>query len=54
MDALEGDKLRTFSFRERKPMRIYQFDRSRGVLGFPDKPEDALQDFDPASLKRVK
>jgi choline-sulfatase len=47
-DALDGDKLRVFSFRKRKPMRIYQFDRSRGVVGFPDKPEDVLKDFDRA------
>jgi hypothetical protein len=46
MDALDGNKLRAFAFRSRKPTRICQFDRSRGVLGFPDKPEDALKDFD--------
>jgi len=50
MDALEGDKFRAFPFRERARTRIYQFDRSRGVLGFPDKPEDALQGFDSAKL----
>ena len=44
MDALDGDKLRVFPFRKRAPKRIYQFDRSRGVLGFPEKPEDALKD----------
>jgi len=54
MDALDGNKLRAFPFRKRKPTRIYQFDRSRGVLGFPDKPEDVLKDFDRATLKRVK
>jgi arylsulfatase len=53
-DALDGDKLRVFPFRERTPKRIYQFDRSHGVVGFPDKPEDALQGFDRATLKRVK
>jgi choline-sulfatase len=53
-DALDGDNLRAFPFRKRKPTRIYQFDRSRGVMGFPDKPEDALKGFDPATLKRVK
>jgi arylsulfatase len=54
MDALDGNKLRAFPFRKRKPARIYQFDRSRGVLGFPDKPEDVLKDFDRATLKGVK
>jgi len=54
IDALDGDKLRVFPFRERARMRIYQFDRSHGVLGFPNKPEDALQGFDRATLKRVK
>ena len=54
MDALDGDKFRAFPFRERAQTRIYQFDRSRGVLGFPGKPKDALQDFDPARLKRLE
>jgi len=49
MDALDGNKLRAFAFRSRKPTRICQFDRSRGVLGFPDKPEDVLKDFDPVT-----
>jgi choline-sulfatase len=53
-DALDGDKLRVFPFRERARTRVYQFDRSRGVVGFPEKPEDALKDFDPATLNRVK
>ena len=54
VDALDGNKLRVFPFRERARTRIYQFDRSRGVTKFPDKPEEALKDFDPATLKRVK
>ena len=53
MDALDGNKLRAFAFRNRKPTRICQFDRSRGVVGFPDKPEDALKGLDPVTLKRV-
>ncbi len=53
VDALNGDKLRAFPFRKRPPTRIYQFDRSHGVVGFPDKPEDALKGFDRATLKRV-
>jgi choline-sulfatase len=54
VDALDGDKLRAFPFRKRPPKRIYQFDRSQGVFGFPDKPQDALKEFDGATLKRVK
>jgi arylsulfatase len=54
MDALDGSKVRAFPFRERPRARICQFDQSRGVQGFPDKPEDALQDFDRVTLKRVK
>jgi hypothetical protein len=53
LEALDGDKLRSFPFRQRKPTRIYQFDRSRGVLGFPDKPEDTLKDFYRATLRQV-
>ena len=52
-DALDGDKLRVFPFRKRAPKRIYQFDRSHGVVGFPEKPEDALQGFDRATLRRI-
>ncbi len=49
-DALEGggkqgNDLREFPYEERKAARIYQFDGSRGVRGFPEKPEDALRDF---------
>jgi arylsulfatase len=54
MDALDGDKLKSFSFRERTRTRICQFDESRGVRGFPDKPEDALKDFDRVTLRRPK
>src|SRR5207247_9262888 len=54
IDGLNGDKFRAFPFRRRPLRRIYQFDRSRGVLGFPDKPEDARQSFDRARLKPVK
>jgi arylsulfatase len=52
-DALDGEKLRAFPFHERPRTRIYQFDRSRGVVGFPDRPEDALKGFDRATLKRL-
>ena len=41
--ALDGSGLRSFPFQERPHSRIYQFDRSRGVTGFPKKPEDALK-----------
>ena len=39
---IDGD-LRQFEFEERPPQRIYQFDRSRGVKGFPAKPGDVLK-----------
>ena len=52
-DAIDGDKLRAFPFRQRPPARIYQFDRSRGVVGFPDKPQDALKTFDRATLRSL-
>jgi choline-sulfatase len=41
--ALAGDDLRIFPFRPRPLHRIYQFDRSRGVTGFPARPEDVLK-----------
>ena len=53
-DALDADKLRVFPFRKRPRKRICQFDRSRGVDGFPDKPEDALKNFDRVTLQRLE
>ena len=53
-DALNGNKLRAFPFRERERTRIYQFDRSRGVVSFPDKPEEELKGFDPATIRRIE
>jgi len=53
-DALDGQNLRAFPFRERPRKRVYQFDRSRGVVGFPDQPQGALKGFDPVTLKRVE
>jgi choline-sulfatase len=53
-DALEGNELRAFPFRQRSPVRIYQFDRSRGVLEFPDKPQDALKTFDRVTLRSLE
>ncbi|HEX4232647.1 MAG TPA: sulfatase-like hydrolase/transferase [Bryobacteraceae bacterium] len=41
--ALNGSDLRAFPFRARPLRRIYQFDRSRGVTGFPARPEDVLK-----------
>jgi arylsulfatase len=40
--ALDGGTLRSFPFEERRRERIYQFDRSRDITGFPARPEDAL------------
>src|SRR5436190_118621 len=53
-DALDGNKLRAFPYRQRPPTRIYQFDRSRGVVGFPDKAQDALKTFDRATLRSLE
>ena len=52
-DALDGDKLRSFPFKERERKRICQFDASHGVKGFPDNPEDEFELFDGRTLKRV-
>jgi choline-sulfatase len=41
-DALDGDSLRAFEYSPRQPDRIYQFDRSRGVTGFPETPAEGL------------
>jgi choline-sulfatase len=42
-EAMDGGGLRAFPFRARELKRIYQFDRSRGVTGFPKRPEDVLR-----------
>jgi choline-sulfatase len=41
--ALNGSDLRMFPFEARPLARIYQFDRSRGITGFPERPEDVLR-----------
>ena len=41
--ALDGSGLRGFPFQARKLSRIYQFDGSRGITGFPKRPEDVLR-----------
>lgn len=41
--ALDGGKLRAFPYEPMPRNRIYQFDRSRGVKGFPEHPEDVLK-----------
>jgi choline-sulfatase len=41
--ALDNGGLRKFSFQPRPCARIYQFDRSRGVSGFPEHPGDVLR-----------
>jgi arylsulfatase len=40
--ALDGNGLRSFPFQARPNRRIYQFDRARGVTGFPQRPQDVL------------
>ncbi|MHC4122664.1 MAG: sulfatase family protein [Planctomycetota bacterium] len=51
-DALDGDKFKAFAFTQRPLKRIYQLDRSHGVKGFPEKPEDALYEFRKQIKKR--
>jgi len=41
--ALEEGDLRAFPFRPRPLQRIYQMDYSRGVHGFPKRPQDVLE-----------
>ena len=41
--ALENGELIVLPFEERPRRRIYQFDRSRGVKGFPKHPKDVLK-----------
>lgn len=45
IDALEGGTLRAFPFEASARRRIHQFDRSRGVAGFPVTPEEGIRDF---------
>jgi choline-sulfatase len=44
-DALDGEDLKTFPFSkwEWRGQRYYQFDRSKGVSGFPESPADVLE-----------
>jgi hypothetical protein len=45
--ALEGARLRRFPHRRWPEQRIYQFDGSRGVHGFPKQPGDVLKQWPP-------
>jgi choline-sulfatase len=42
-DALDDGDLRSFPYRVRERRRITQFDRSRGVEGFPEHPSDVIE-----------
>jgi arylsulfatase len=44
-DAITHDSFKKFPFVPRKLTRAYQFDASRGVLGFPDRPSDVYKQF---------
>jgi hypothetical protein len=44
--ALNGADLRAFPFQARPLNRIYQFDRSRGVVGFPKSPANVLNHWE--------
>lgn len=37
--AFDGDALKVHPYRRRELMRIHQFDLSRGVMGFPEEPD---------------
>jgi len=50
-DALDGDRLRSFAYRERPRKRICQFDNSRGVKGFPNQAGDALASFNRINVR---
>jgi hypothetical protein len=39
---MNGQELKVFPFEARPLQRIYQFDQSRGVKGFPENPADVL------------
>lgn len=41
--ALENGHLKSFPFQARPMRRIYQFDQSRGVKKFPERPEEVLR-----------
>ncbi len=43
--ALDGGSLKAFPYENRPLQRIYQFDRSRGITGFPEHPKDVLSTF---------
>ena len=45
LDALDGDNLKALPFEPWvwRGERIYQFDRSRGITGFPEHPADVLR-----------
>ncbi len=47
--GLDGGQLRSFPYQPRERKRFYQFDGSRGVSGFPAKPEDVLQQWEPSA-----
>jgi arylsulfatase A-like enzyme len=43
--ALDGNGFKSFELTPGKRFRIHQFDRSRGVTGFPENPGDVLKDW---------
>ncbi len=43
--ALSGEDMLMLPFAPAKKIRIYQFDHSRGIRGFPAKPEDVLKNW---------
>jgi choline-sulfatase len=50
-EALEGDGFKSFAFNRKERSRIHQFDRSRGIYGFPEKPEDVFTQYPAKPVK---
>lgn len=51
LDAFDGDHLRTFPYVVRPLQRIMQFDRARGVEGYPANPADVH--FEPVGIAAI-
>ena len=51
--ALNGDELRALPLTKRPLQRVYQFDHSRGVVGFPQRPEGVLIKTHPPTGKAL-
>ena len=52
-DALAGDQLKAHPFKKWfwRGERIYQFDESRGIAGFPRHPADVLESYEAGGVR---